>query len=474
MSSSNSVTQEQPKALSSYIQLSYAGADTTFAMMVALTNTFVLIFLTNVALFPAAIAGSILFFGRILDGISAPPIGALIERSNMKWGKYRPWLVIGSVLTLIFNILIFIDWNGSAGAVVFKAIICCLVYAAFCASTNLVYTGFTSLNSSLTSVPVERVKLSSLRSQGGAIGRILSGYLLIPMIHFFGGIGEYTVKGFFVTAVVTSIILVFGYLNLAFAIKDKDTYTPEAEIKEVVQPQLLTRSEAFRFIITNRPLMCLFFSDVVRLLSFLVTLAMFPFFFLYVSQDPGAAPMLFGSTAIATLVGATLTRFVTKVISKRNTYMLGMIIFGASFVVANAFKFDTPIMVGALVIGFVGYAFASTVTTAIYADIVDYGEVKYGKNARANYFAMFQLSIKVAAILSTGISGFGLAAIGFVAGTEPTAQVIAGINFIALALPIGLSVLTIISMLLFNLTDKKMLEVREILESKKVGLDAQL
>jgi len=456
-----------PKSL----KLSYAGADTTFGLMVALTNTFILIFLTNVAMFPAAVAGSILFFGRILDAISAPPIGTLIEKSNLKWGKYKPWLVIGSVLTLVFNILIFVDWNAAAGAVTAKAIACCLIYFAFCAATNLLYTGFTSLNSSLTTDPMERVRLSSLRSQGGAIGRILAGYLLIPMINLFGGTDTYTAKGMLITAIVVSVIMVAGYLILAFFIKDRDKCVPEAERKDlpVVVQQPLTSKEVFRFIVTNRPLMCLFFADIVRLLAFLVTLAMFPYFFLFVAKDPGAAPLMFGNTAIASLVGATLIRYISRAMSKRNAYLLGLVIFGLSFFVANVFKYNTTVMIGALVVGFVGYAFGSAITTAMYADTVDFGELKYGKNARANYFAMYQLSIKVAAIFSTGISGFGLAAIGYTAGTEPSEQVIAGINFICLALPIGLSVLSFLFMLMYNLSDKKMAETRAELAKRKAS-----
>jgi len=452
------------------LKLSYAGADTTFALMVALTNTFILIFLTNVALFPAAVAGSILFFGRILDAISAPPIGVLIEKSNLKWGKYKPWLVIGSVLTLIFNILIFVDWDASVGSVTAKAIVCCLVYFAFCASTNLLYTGFTSLVSALTTVPMERVQLASLRAQGGAIGRIVAGYLLLPMIHLFGGTDTYTTRGMIITAAITSVILVVGYFNMAFSIKDRDKFVPEVGNKDLpVAQQTLTTKEVFKFIVTNRPLMCLFFADIVRILAFLVTLAMFPFFFLYVAKDPGAAPLMFGSTAIATLAGATLIRYISKVMSKRNGYLLGLVIFGLSFFVANMFKYNTTVMIGALVVGFVGYAFGSSITIAMYADTVDYGELKYGKNARANYFAMFQLSIKIAAIFSTGISGFGLAVIGFVAGTEPSEQVIAGINFICLALPIGLAVIAFLFLLLYNLSDKKMAEIRAELANRKAG-----
>lgn len=459
--------QKQAKTnLSPYLKSSYFGADLTFSLMVTLTNTYAQFFLTDLAFFPTAIVASILFFGRILDAISVPPIGILIEKSQLKWGKYRPWMAIGAVLTLIFNALIFIGWNGASGPVIAKAVMACLIYALFCASTNLLYTAYTSLNSALTSDPRERVKLSSLRNQGGSIGKILAGYLLLPMIAFFGGSDQQTIRGYFLTALATGIILVVGYVNLARAVKGKDA-VETLEGQNAADAPKFSGKDTLRLVLTNRPLLCLFCSDVLRLLCYLMTLSIFPYFFIYVAKDAAAAPMLFGTQSIAMLVGATLVRFVCTKLSKRNSYLLGMVIFGISFIVASAFRTNTVLMVGALVVGFVGYSFGSTLTTAMYTDVVDYGEVKYGINARAIYFSMFQLSIKIAAIGSTGIAGFGMALIGYQAGVEPTAEVISGISFLCLALPIGLAVLSILFLLLYNLSDKKIEEVRKTLAQKR-------
>lgn len=449
-----------------YLKASYSFADVTFSLMVTLSNTYAQFFLTDIAFFPTTIVASILFFGRILDAFSVPVTGGIIDRSNLKWGKFRPWLVAGSVLTLVFNVLVFINWNGATGPVIAKAVTACLVYALFCASTNLVYTAFTSLNSSLTTDPRERVNLSSLRNMGGSIGKILAGYLLLPMVYFLGNSDQQTAQGFFLTAVVTSVILVVGYVNLAFAVGNRDAMAPAASGPK---PKPISGKDSLRLILTNRPLLCLFGADVVRLLAYLVTLSIFPYFFTYVAKDMNAAPMLFGTTSIAMFVGALLIPFLTRIFSKRSVYIVGLVMLGLSFVVAAMFKDTTMIMVGSLVVGFVGYSFGATVTTAMYTDVVDYGEVKYGVNARAIYFSMYQLSIKVAAICSTGIAGFGMALIGYDSKVEPTAKVIEGINFICLALPIGLAVLAIVLMLLYNLSDKKMEEVRSALSAKRGG-----
>lgn len=460
---------EQTKTgkLSLYLKNSYALADVTFILMVTLTNTYAQIFLTDFALFSTTTTASILFFGRILDAASVPVTGGIIQGVNLKQGKYRPWLVIGAVLTMIFNVLIFINWNGSSGAVLPKAVACCLIYALFCASTNLAYTGFTSLNSLLTSDPKERVALASFRGLGSGVGRVLSGYLLLPMIALFSfNGGSQNVKGYFITALVTSMILVLGYINLYKAVGSRDSNGTAAGSGAKAKDNGVSGKNVMGLILTNRPLLCLFCADILRILTNLVTLSIFPYFFIYVAKDLKAAPMFFGSTAVASLVGAALVPVISRFLSKKAAYIVGLVMLGAGFAGATVLKDNTFAMVSVLVIGYVGYSFSNTLSTAMYTDVVDYGEVKYGVNARAIYFSMYQMSIKIAAICSTGIAGFGLAFIGYQAGMEPTPRVISGINFICLALPIALCAASVLLLLLYNLSDKRMEEIRRILAEK--------
>lgn len=454
-------TADQPKKLGAEIRFSYGLADVGFSWMVSMTNMYLLLFLTDVCMIPAAVAGSIMFFGRILDAISPPFVGSMIEKRNPKWGKYRTWVMVGAILTFIFNIILFLLWGQGA----FMAILCTMVYAAFCIATNVAYTGYTSMNSSLTKVPTERVVLSAARAQGGALGKIIAGFTLLPMISLLGG-QSMSHHGFFLTAIVVSAALLLTYWNLFRATKGKDTQAIVAVQSQETTQDKLTLGETFKVVLTNRPLIFLFLADILRILAGLVVLAIYPYYFIYVAGDMNATSIFFGLTSVFAFAGASLVPFITRKLSNRTTYILGMVIIMCAFIIANFLKESTVAMVGTLCVGYIGLNFGSTINTAMYADTVDYGIHKFGKNLRAVYFSMFQLSIKIAAIGSTGISGFGLALIGFQAGAEPTEQVIAGLNFIALALPIGLLAGCIVLLLFYNLTNKKMGLIRAELAEK--------
>ena len=118
-------------------------------------------------------------------------------------------------------------------------------------------------------------------------------------------------------------------------------------------------------------------------------------------------------------------------------------------------------------IGYLGYSLGNVVNTAMYADIVDFGEYRTGKNARAAIFSVFQLSIKVAAVFSTSIAAFGLASTGFQAGVEPTAQVVSGINMISMLLPAGLLLVGVVFLFFYNINEKELPEMREEMMNRK-------
>ncbi|MEF9918610.1 MAG: MFS transporter [Eubacterium sp.] len=450
--------------LSPYIKFSYGFADVGFQMMVTLSNSYLLIFFTDVAGISAVTAGIIMTVGRIMDTISVPILGPFIEKSNLPWGKYRSWLFIGALCIFVTNIILFV--NLSFLPQMALIILGAVVYAIFCISTNVAYIGYTSMNSSLTDDPEEKVQLSTFRGQGAAIGKILAGWTLIPLIYFFGGASAYTEKGFLMTAILVGLMIVFTYLNLFYATKEHKIVKTKEE-QHAAKGDNITVMDMIKQIFTTRPLLLLFLSDVTRILASLLVFSMFPYFFKYVVHDPAKVAVFFGSVNILLLVGATLVPFITKKLSKRATYMCGNAVMAVCFVLMFLNN-SNPLLVTILAsVGYLGYALGNVVNTAMYADIVDFGEYKTGKNARAAIFSVFQLSIKVAAVFSTSIAAFGLALTGFQAGVEPTAQVVSGINNISMLLPAGLLLAGVIFLYFYNIKEKELPEMRAEIANRK-------
>lgn len=444
--------EQKIKQLTTYLKLSYGVADFGFIFMVTLSNTYLLMFYTDFAGITAASAGMLMMVGRIFDSLSPPIIGAAIEKSSMKWGKYRSWLLIGAPLIFIFNTLLFLHSPIPMPA---KAILAFLIYTLFCIATNISYTGYTSLNSSLTNDPKERVQLSSMRGMGSALGKAAAGFFLLPMISFFGG-GNMSTLGFTLTAALSGVLCWLLYLNLGNATKGKDIQSSLT----TQTTEKLSVGEMAKLVFRNKNLMLLFFTDVTRVMATLVMYAMFPYFFKYVVKDINGAAPFFGIVNLLSFVGALSVPWVTKLFSKRNAYLTGNLILALGMILASLLSNNVTVITTLISIGYIGYAWSNVVTTSMYADTVDYGEWKMGKNARGLYFSMFQLSIKIGAIFSTAIAGFGLSLVGFTANAEPTAAVIKGIRVIAMGLPAVLLTIGAILLFFYDLNQKKMEQIR--------------
>lgn len=352
-----------------------------------------------------------------------------------------------------------------------KAVLACIVYAVFCISTNIAYTGYTSMNSSLTNDQKERVQLSTFRGQGNALGKCLAGFLLIPLITILGGGKEMNAGGFFLASIVAGIVCVLLYGNLVWASKGKDIQSMPGDSGK---KDSLKAGEMLGLVLKNRNLMLLFLTDVTRILSMLVMYAMFPYFFKYVVHDINGAAPFFGVVNILAFVGASSVPFVTRFLSKRNAYITGNLVLAAGMILAILFSSSVTAIIALISVGYIGYSWGNVVNTSMYADTVDYGEWKIGKNARGLYFSMFQLSIKIAAVFSTAIAGFGLSMVGYVANTEPTEQVIRGIRVISMGLPAGLLILGAVLLVFYDLSQKKMEKIHEELSQRKAENKQQM
>lgn len=455
--------------INALIQVTYGLADFGFIFMVNLTNMYLLLFFTEVVKISPVTAGIIMTSGRILDTISVPIVGPIIEKSNLPWGRYRSWLLIGPVLVLVFNTLLFVNWSNVSTTM--TIIFGTLVYAAFCISTNVAYIGYTSLNSSLTTDPKEKVQLSTRRGQGNSLGKIAAGYILLPLIYFFSQSNEVMAqKGFFIVAIITGVVLVLAYLILFYTTRDfKDegvVYDQEGKAKKSSTKDLMKQ------VISSRPLLTLLIADICKVLSMLLLFSVFPYFFIYVVQDPAKIPVFFGNINLLALFGSLLIPFITKKLTKRNTYRSGMLLLALSMILIYFVRGNANLVIVLASIGYIGYSWGNIVNTAMYADITEYGEWKTGINARAVNFSVFQLSIKIAAVLSTSISAFGLAAIGFQSGVAPTPEVVQGITNIAVLLPVCFIVISMIALTLYNVDEKKLPQMRKELDEKKTAAQA--
>lgn len=435
-----------------------------FNVMMAVAVNYYAYFLTDVAGIAAAAAGTILLIARICDAISVPVVGAVIERSNMKWGKYRSWILTAPFTTALFFILMFTNLPLN---LVTKAAVLGTAYVCAHFSVNLGWSAYSALIPIMAVDPADRVLLSSRRAQTMAAAQLVFGLAAMPLILALGAGNE--ARGFFMTVTIFAVLQVLGYLLVAQVVKPFDS-VPRVEGKR----EGVSLRGMLAQVFANPPLLVIMLAQIVGGVGMFALPALVVYYFKYVAQNMLMITAFFTAMSIAALGGAVLGQLIGQRVAKKTTYIIGMLISVAGLLSAWLFARDPVTFIALCSIAALGGNIPMAVGAAIYADIVDYGEWRTGKSAAGLIMALSALPIKIAVALAGGLTGYALAAIGYAPNMEPTAELARAITFLVTLVPALFSGLTAVCMVFYPLSEERVRRMRFEIEERRSGSAQQV
>ena len=375
------------------------------------------IYLTNVlginSLFLLVLAP----FARLWDGINDPMMGAIVDRTNTKMGKRRPWILIGTVLNAIVLCLLF-NTPGFTADSVWIYVYVAFFYVMWGMTNTLADIPYWSMVPSFTSDEKERNLISTVARAFSGIGQgIIS--LFVPLLLKLLGDGtndNVNAQGYGRIAMVASLFLVFFAACSVFSTKER---------RIVKSEESFSFKKALANIKGNDQLIVFMIFAMISNAGFYMTSGISTYYFTVVKGDIGLLSNfnLFGT------VGSVLSILVVPIFSKfmtnRGIYKFCLItaIAGYLGMAAAGMAFDASVAT----LGFF-YAIASLGTgsmfvnqTIMLSDIVDYGEYTTGKRNEALTFSMkgflqkmaytFQSIIMYSAFLATGYDGLNAATV---------------------------------------------------------------
>lgn len=444
----------------------YAAAVFGFNLMVNMNSAYTTFFLTDIALIPAALVASMLLFVRIGDMVMVPIIGGLIEKSNLKWGKYRSWLLIAPPILSIFYTLIYTNMNLSTTP---KIVLWCTVYLLAHVFVNFSYGALFAVIPLMTKDSMERTKISARRIQFQSVASIIFGYIAMPMLLFFTG-GNVKVpgsQGFIITTAIFAAIMLITFLMAYKSTEGFEEPVVTDSSQAVIKQDSLKASEMASLMLKNPHLLAVIIGDTcARVVQFGI-LGLAVYYFRYVLQDMPMLAVFLGNLGIIQLVGSSLVPYIAKIIDKRLIYITGLALMVLTNIAAWMFANSTWSFIILAGLSFVGIAFTHSTSPALFADASDFSEWKTGKNAKGFIMGMGNLSPKIALIFTGTLTSAALAAIGYVANTPATPELVSGIKNLMHFMPAGFAGLGIVAMMLMNKLDRtRMAEIEHDLSKE--------
>lgn len=443
-------------------KLGYGLGDTASNIFFQFVNIFLLYYYTDVlGLAPAAV-GTLFVVTRFWDAVNDPLMGAISDRTNTRFGKYRPYLLWMAVPFGLFGYLVFANPDFSqAGKLVYAYV----TYIGLMMAYTAINVPYSALMGVMTPSSAERTSLSSYRFVGAFSGMLLISLCVRPLVRELGGDDEAT--GFKLSMALLSVIAVLMFLT-TFA-TTRERIKPQSNEGQSIRRDL-------KFLAQNRPWIIMVIAAILTLSNVAVRGAVTNHFFKYYVGDDGTPVLWFldrtslilTSGALAFIVGIFFTTALGKRFGKRNALM-GLTILNGLTLIAFYFipaeSYGTMLAVNAL--GNLIAGPTPALVWAIYTDVVDYGEWKFGRRTTGLAFSAAMFAQKMGLTIGGGAAGWLLAFYGFVANEQQSETSLQGIRLMFSVLPGALAFANGIVLIWYPLTEKMVADIERDLEERR-------
>ncbi len=443
-----------PERLSFQEKLAYGLGDTASNFFYQVINLFVVYYYTDIfGLAPLAV-GTMMVVIRVFDAVIDPVMGVIADRTNSRWGKFRPYLLWGAIPYGVIGYVMFLNPNLTPhGKLVYAYVTSGLFWVAY-AALNIPYSALMGVMSPSSE---ERTSLSTFRFVCAFAGGYLISQLFIPLKRILGGGNEaegvrYTMMIF----AVASIALFF----FTFA-KTRERVEPPADQKGAFFQDVFT-------MVKNRPWLALFFSGLFQLIYTAVSGGSIIYYFKYVAHDETKFTLYSTLGFLAFIAGAASTKFFLKM-GDRRTLIIVLLSLNAAIV--GSFYFVDPhsygLLIGLKLLAMYIAGPTPPILWSMYADTADYGEWKFGRRTTGLVFSALVFSQKVGLAMGTGALGWLLAYWGFVANVDQSPSSILGIRLMFSIIPAVMGFLGVAAIFFYPITDAKMRQIEQELAQRK-------
>ena len=391
----------------------------------SLVSMYLLVHLTDVVRFSdggLAVIGVMLTLFGVFDAVIDPFVGAIVDNTKTKWGKFKPWILIGMIGTGILTVLMFHNFDMDETS-----------HIILLAATYLLFSIFFSLNDiAYWSLMPAISKDQKVREGVGAFARICANVGMFSMVliylnvpSFFGGMSER--DAYFIFAIIVALIMwAFQSITL-IGVKEDRTYLEAAE--------RTTLKDLFRALVGNDQLLVTAVSMALFMIGYCTTTGFGTYYFKYAFGDEGMYMVFAAVLAVAQLTALSVFPLFRKKFTRKQLYTGSMIAVTISYIIFFLSFEWLPLIVLAGLGLFFAQAFIQLLMLLFLADAVEYGEWKLGKRNEAASFAVQPFINQFGGAISRGVVSFtliisGLNMIANEIGLYPDreAEIVAGIE----------------------------------------------
>ncbi|SDZ65920.1 glycoside/pentoside/hexuronide:cation symporter, GPH family [Evansella caseinilytica] len=347
-------------------RISYSLADTASNLIFVMVSTYLLYFYTDVYGIGAGVVGTLFLIVRFLDAGTDLLAGYVIDRTNTKWGKCRPYFFWLAVPFAAVGVLAFTSPDLSVqGKILFA-------YSSYIL-LGLIYTfiniPLSAMLPSMSNNPQERHEVTSIRMIFGQAGGLVVSVATLPLVAFFGSGNDE--RGFALTMTFFGVLAIPMFINAFKNTKEREYYQSTKSVP------LREGMKAFNF-----PWFIIFVTKLAFFFVYIIRNQTTVYFLKYNFGREDLVPAVMALNYL-TIISLIVLPLVTKRLGGKKTMQFGIVlsIIGSLIIFLSTMTFSIPLLLIGVGLGGLGLGFVPSLLFSLVADTIDYGEWKSGVRA---------------------------------------------------------------------------------------------
>lgn len=404
-------------------KIGYSLGDTGCNFSFQLVSTYMQLFYMQYIGIEEEAYAIIIILSKIFDAINDIVIGNLVDTKRIgKKSKYMPWILLGGVTLIIFNIMLFAPVQGFSKWG--KYAWCLIAYCLWSIAYTMVNVPYGSLHSVITDNPQEKVSLSTFRSIGAAVPGIVV-MIILPKIVYSKQLNAEgqeidVLKGetLLPVALVFGLVALIAFWGTTKLVKERVTHSSSENA--VGFKAIISSVKSF---FTNRAMVGATIASVASVALFNSTMSLNNMVFQYFFNDTDNMGLAMVGSYAPMIVFMALMGKLTKKFGKKNVIVTAMLIGAVSGIISlvlplSADKTGMILYIVCLMGLNLGNAGFQISVWAIIADCIQVSYLRTGKSEEGSLYALYSFFRKLAQGIGQAVVALGLSAIGFVEGAD--------------------------------------------------------